>query len=552
MLVSAAQILAQTRGMLLVIDSLRLWGWYAVALVGLAFAVHYTGHSNWLRRPVWVAAAILLLSMALVLLGGPFDALGRVNSRVVETDGFADVTYDYGPVLLIHIILMVLVVEFSLLLLLYHWLHIGRRHHASAALVFIGYTIPWWFGEGLFVAIFNLPEWWVMPLGVSSGVLLMALGLQRVPFQALVPIAREAMIEHMRDPVVVLDHKGLVLDHNPAAAHLVPAAARNGSLVGQSITSYMPNWPLMTGDVDPSETVRRALPADRGGTLYEIRVSPLGDFLIDGETRAVSLYVLQDLTRRAEAERERESLIADLDAFAHMVAHDLKNPLAGVVGHAAILEMDLPSLPLEEIQVAVHAISRDAFRMKTIIDELLLLASVRDQDSVSLGPVDMTYVITSALGRLSYMISDFKPDIHLPEAEWPLAVGYAPWLEEVWTNYLSNAMKYGGSPPRIELGSDPVRGGCVRFWVQDNGAGLTAEEQARLFAPFTRLQQARAEGHGLGLSIVRRIVERLHGRVGVESTPGEGSRFWFELPHFNHTSSTSPATGCDFAADTPA
>ena len=70
----------------------------------------------------------------------------------------------------------------------------------------------------------------------------------------------------------------------------------------------------------------------------------------------------------------------------------------------------------------------------------------------------------------------------------------------------------------------------IRFWVRDNGPGLTPEEQARLFAPFERLHRGRAEGHGLGLSIVRRIVEKLGGQAGVESEPGQGSLFFFTLP----------------------
>jgi signal transduction histidine kinase len=70
----------------------------------------------------------------------------------------------------------------------------------------------------------------------------------------------------------------------------------------------------------------------------------------------------------------------------------------------------------------------------------------------------------------------------------------------------------------------------VRFWVRDNGPGLSPEAQARLFTPFTRLDQARLQGYGLGLSIVRRIVEKLGGQVGVESQVGAGSTFWFTLP----------------------
>ena len=73
--------------------------------------------------------------------------------------------------------------------------------------------------------------------------------------------------------------------------------------------------------------------------------------------------------------------------------------------------------------------------------------------------------------------------------------------------------------------------GMIRFWVKDNGPGLTPEEQARLFAEFTRLGEVRAQGHGLGLSIVRRIIEKLGGQVGVESEVGQGSLFYFTLPH---------------------
>jgi signal transduction histidine kinase len=100
----------------------------------------------------------------------------------------------------------------------------------------------------------------------------------------------------------------------------------------------------------------------------------------------------------------------------------------------------------------------------------------------------------------------------------------------VWANYISNALKYGGRPPRLELGATDGADGTVRFWVRDNGYGLTTEEQARLFTPFTRLSKVSAQGHGLGLSIVRRIMERMGGKAGVESQQGLGSLFTFTLP----------------------
>ena len=100
----------------------------------------------------------------------------------------------------------------------------------------------------------------------------------------------------------------------------------------------------------------------------------------------------------------------------------------------------------------------------------------------------------------------------------------------MWANYLSNALRHAGPSLRIELGADPQPDGMVRFWVRDSGRGIAPEMQARLFTPYTPGVRARPRGHGLGLSIVRRIVERLGGAVGVESEVGTGSTFWFTLP----------------------
>jgi len=167
----------------------------------------------------------------------------------------------------------------------------------------------------------------------------------------------------------------------------------------------------------------------------------------------------------------------------------------------------------------------------------MLLAGIRKQE-VTPEPLDMGAVVHEALERLQLLIQERHAQIAvLDEAAWPVTLGYAPWIEQVWENYISNAIKYGGRPPQVQIGADradpagPSDRAMTRFWVQDNGPGLSPEAQAALFTPFTRLDQARIHGHGLGLSIVRRIVEKLGGQVGVESRPGQGSRFFFTLPY---------------------
>jgi len=118
----------------------------------------------------------------------------------------------------------------------------------------------------------------------------------------------------------------------------------------------------------------------------------------------------------------------------------------------------------------------------------------------------------------------------LPE-RWQDAVGYTAWIEEVWVNYIGNAVKHGKRGMTVEVGMEETQEGkMIRYWVRDNGPGIPEDRFEDLFLPFTRLAQAKIEGHGLGLSIVRRIVEKLGGEVGVKSEVGKGSTFFFTLP----------------------
>ncbi len=248
------------------------------------------------------------------------------------------------------------------------------------------------------------------------------------------------------------------------------------------------------------------------------------------EIASTVVVVVRDVTEHKQIEQERERLIADLNAYAHSVAHDLKNPVGVIIGFADMLERDLDTFSLKEIGDLAQAITRSGQKLIDIIDDLLLFAQVQSAE-VETGPLDMAMVVAEALFRLSHMKAEYHADISLPDS-WPVAFGYGQWVEEVWVNYLSNALKYGGRPPQVQIGSDRQPDGSVRFWVRDNGDGISPDACAQLFAPFARFAPTRAAGHGLGLSIAQRVVEKMGGQVGVESEgkPGLGSLFFFTLP----------------------
>ncbi len=266
---------------------------------------------------------------------------------------------------------------------------------------------------------------------------------------------------------------------------------------------------------------------DTSQEIFSVRVRSLeATHEAEKARQQAEIYRLKNVALQQEIE-EREKLIAELDAFAHTVAHDLKNPLSVIIGLSELVADRLRELGDEETAQLADDQLNMAFKIVRIVDELLLLASVR-QESVTLSALKTEIIVAEARSRLSRQIQQRGAEISMPR-NWPVALGYAPWVEEVWENLLSNAIKYGGSPPCIELGATR-EGDLIRFWVKDNGAGITPEAREHLFAEFNRKATHHGGGHGLGLSIVRRIVEKLGGSVGVESTPGQGSTFSFTLP----------------------
>ncbi len=338
----------------------------------------------------------------------------------------------------------------------------------------------------------------------------------------------EHIVQTMTEGIVIEDAQGYFSFVNPAAAAMLGYEVEE--LVGRHWTMIVPpdQQPIIRaaderrqrGESDSYE----AELISRDGARVSVLISGSPQFEKGGFTGTLAVFT--DITKRKQGEQERERLIEELDAFAHTVAHDLKDPLALVVGSAETLEQICGTISKQELRQWLQKIAAGGRRMGHIVDELLLLAGARSED-VEMEPLDMARIVAEVQQRLAHVIEEHGAEIILPDA-WPAVVGYGPWVEEIWANYISNAIKYGGQPPRIELGAEQRPDGQVCLWVRDNGAGLVPEERARLFTPSTRADQR--GGHGLGLSIVQRIVQRLGGQVGVESEAGRGSVFTFTLP----------------------
>jgi len=329
------------------------------------------------------------------------------------------------------------------------------------------------------------------------------------------------LLDHIADGVSIVDDAGMIRFANAASAGILQWNGKTDR--------YRP-----FGYTFPVNATTELEMKDRDGIhrTVEMRVSS-----IDWQQQQANLILLRDISEQKRAAlaleqyaRELEVHIEDLDAFAHTVAHNLKAPLTHIILAADLLDLNKNSMSVDGSHY-VATIVNYGRKMTEIIDDLLLLAEVRSREDLLLLPLNMTRLSHDVELRLKSLITQYNGRVIIANAEvWPQVIGYSPWLEEVWINYITNGLKYGGRPPRLEIGCTALPNGMARFWVRDNGDGITLDEQQALFQPFFRLQTPSVDDHGLGLSIVRRIIEKLGGEVHVESKIGEGSEFSFTLP----------------------
>jgi len=218
----------------------------------------------------------------------------------------------------------------------------------------------------------------------------------------------------------------------------------------------------------------------------------------------------------------------ELDRFSTMVTHELRDPLGWVVTKIdTLLASYTFNMHLSE---SLHEISDKSESMLNSIDALLSLATILRTNYVRVLPLDMLLMLRNLIDtRLAYLITEHQGKIILPE-NLPLAKGHSILVEEVWVNYLSNALKYSGEPGAIYVGAEEGAEGMINFWVRDQGRELSAKECDSLFNPPQYLQEKSAKAHGLGLLIARQIVEKLGGKVWIESKQGIGNTFYFSLP----------------------
>jgi PAS domain S-box-containing protein len=366
-----------------------------------------------------------------------------------------------------------------------------------------------------------------------------------------------AIIESSEDAIVTKDVNGIITSWNRGAEELFGYTP--DEVIGNPITMLIPRerhdeeqeiiGRIRRGErVDHYETVRQR----KDGSLVDISltVSPLRNAQqkIIGASK-----IARDISRRKRAEEalqcaneqlsrtneDLEKRVAErtaelietngqLEAFVYSIAHDLRAPLRSMQAFSSLLLEDYASHLDDTAQHYARRILRAAESMDTLLLDLLAYGRVA-RSQIELVPANVKAAWNAAMIQNDHTIRDknARVDAHLP---LPAVRAHEATLVQVLANLLGNALKFvsPGVTPRVTLRAE-TRHDFVRLWVEDNGIGIPPEYHERIFRVFERLNGKEFAGTGIGLSIVRKGIERMDGRAGVESTPGQGSRFWIEL-----------------------
>jgi len=236
-------------------------------------------------------------------------------------------------------------------------------------------------------------------------------------------------------------------------------------------------------------------------------------------------FAEQELARKME-ELARSN--HELEQFAYVASHDLREPLRMVATYTQLLAERYRGQLDEKAQLYITYASDGALRMQALVQDLLSLSRI-GQEPLPLRPVDCNAVLADVVHDLEPAIAETSAIVQL--SKLPVVQAQASLLRQVFQNLIGNALKFRGKePPLVRVFAEPEEKRWL-FSVSDNGIGIPPESQASIFKIFQRLH-ARGEypGNGIGLAICQKIVEHYGGRIWVESQSGCGSSFRFTLP----------------------
>ncbi len=520
--------------------------WSQIAYIGitnsavmfLMFSLSYTRNFSFRRnRILFLLFMIPAITIALAFTAHQHNLLWT-DIKILPGTNLA--VYYYGPWFWVNVTYQYSLIVSGIFILIAGAFRVYTLHRIQTWLLLSAVLLP--FAASILYIFKLMPVQGIdlTPVAFIFSGILIGFSLYRLDFFNIIPIAHRQTIDNLDDGIAVLDTSDRVMNVNPAFTRVTGIAAAD--ITGKEMSSVLSFFRLKLSDFSEQNEFRveAGVVKDGDQKYYELKIQQVTDStgrnigrLISMRDNTLNKLILDAVTESNQSRKrelaEKEKLIMDLDAYARMVAHDLKNPLGAVTSFTYLIQDALKENKMTDATEMVDMLQSESNKMNRIIDDLLLLSRIRQED-IKIVPVDIKAIVEEALKRQHNLITRKNAEIEMPE-EWPFVYGHTQWVEQVWINLINNALKYGGNPPEIKIGFTRESDTSVRFWIKDNGKGLPPSSLKKLFHDFERLGNRDADGTGLGLSIVKRLINKMGGVISVESPdiPGEGCTFSFTL-----------------------
>ena len=323
----------------------------------------------------------------------------------------------------------------------------------------------------------------------------------------------DAILAATVEGVLVVDDTGTIRHTNAGAESILGASERE--LIGMKL------GPLVPGDVNDEKSLHLARAQRLDGSEFWAEISR--GKIFEGSGRRRVAVVVRDVTGRIETE---ESVRAIQDEFVSNMTHELKTPLTAIIGFSDWMLSD-PDTPNSSEDL--ETIRDSALSMQELIDDILDFKRISGADAAS-EPVDLADVIDSSVAVVNPTAVDRSIEVALAVERCPAVMGDADQLQSAVQNLVSNAVKYSNPGGKVRVGLRLV-GGQALLSVEDDGIGIPDSDQEHLFERFFRAgNTGDIPGTGLGLALVRQVIERHHGSVALSSVVGDGTQVTVTLP----------------------
>ncbi|MBX3026123.1 response regulator [bacterium] len=522
------ELLTTTRAAQLALVKVEYLGILAAPLAWLVFALRFTGRDMG-RAALAALCAVPAVLYALVLTDGPRHQMLYARAETVEVGGYAVLRVVYGPAAWTNVAYAYLCLAAGALVIVHAFRASPRIYRRQVAALLAGAAAPW--AVNVVYMLGFSPGVDLTPLGFTVTGLGAAWALRHAQLLDLVPVARDRVMESLRDGVAVLDRQQRLVDCNPAFAAALGRSV--GDCIGIAATRLVGACPELLGLLR-GEAASAPLSL-AGGRLYE----PMLQELTDRRGRPVGrLLTLRDITDRgrvmAELTRARdaaEALARAKSEFLATVSHEIRTPMNGVVGMTALL-LDTP-LSAEQRE-CVDVIRQSGDQLLAIINEIL------DFSKLDAGGLTVEHIPFAPRRAVADVVELLRPqaagkglrlEYHSAAAVPALCLGDPTRVRQIATNLVGNAIKFtAAGTVVVTLDATPATDGAqrLRLVVRDTGIGIPAHRLPDLFQPFSQVDASTARrygGTGLGLAISRRLAELMGGTIAVASEEGHGATF---------------------------